>query len=319
MALLLVLAALVGLYFAADGLIRWLTGAGDKSTAAPETTPAPVSALSFKEEEFLPLGDLNGDGTQEQVALGKVEGVARKVALVTGEGRSLKQVGDAITVGALRLKVASLPSAGGPVLVLPRQEPAGDPKYVTIPGGQALQAAGGEPSFEAWRPDMSQGLVPVNYYELAAPAKPVQENMLVVDKYLNVLWLYENGKLAATYRVATGRFLDGPPPSAANQTINYITPVGTYTITHLEKNPTYYKENIPGGDPKNPLGNRFMGFSVYPGDNAVVWAIHGTNEPDSIGHWASDGCIRLNNDDAVKLFDRVKAGMQLQIIDSRPR
>jgi lipoprotein-anchoring transpeptidase ErfK/SrfK len=37
-------------------------------------------------------------------------------------------------------------------------------------------------------------------------------------------------------------------------------------------------------------------------------AIHGTNEPNSIGGFASWGCIRMQNRDVMDLFGRVSVG-----------
>ena len=37
-------------------------------------------------------------------------------------------------------------------------------------------------------------------------------------------------------------------------------------------------------------------------------AIHGTNRPESIGTFASYGCIRMLNQDITDLFDRVNVG-----------
>jgi lipoprotein-anchoring transpeptidase ErfK/SrfK len=41
--------------------------------------------------------------------------------------------------------------------------------------------------------------------------------------------------------------------------------------------------------------------------------IHGTASPDSIGHSASHGCIRLANWDVVRLAERVKFGTPVSI------
>jgi lipoprotein-anchoring transpeptidase ErfK/SrfK len=43
------------------------------------------------------------------------------------------------------------------------------------------------------------------------------------------------------------------------------------------------------------------------------YAIHGTNRPDSIGKFASYGCIRMYNQDIVDLFDRVAVGTQVMV------
>jgi lipoprotein-anchoring transpeptidase ErfK/SrfK len=315
-AVLVVVLVAAGVYFAGQWLME-RAFPGDQAGQTAGTEPV-IAKLAFEVDQTLAVGDLDADGTPEQIAMGKAEGTMRQVALVTGEGRNLKQIGTPLKVKALPLRVGDLPRAKGLLILSAQLSAPGEPKYVPIPGGQAVEASGGEPAFEAWKPDMRTGLVPVNYYELAAPVSPPAPTAVVVDKYVNVLWFFRDGRLASTYRVATGRFLDGPKPTAANQAVNYVTPTGSFIISTLQKNPYYYKDKVPGGDPKNPLGTRFLGFSVYQGDKAAVWAIHGTNEPDSIGHWASDGCIRMENADVETLFDQVPEGTPLEIVDSRP-
>jgi lipoprotein-anchoring transpeptidase ErfK/SrfK len=38
------------------------------------------------------------------------------------------------------------------------------------------------------------------------------------------------------------------------------------------------------------------------------YAIHGTNDPASIGHFVSHGCIRMYNADITDLYSRVSVG-----------
>jgi lipoprotein-anchoring transpeptidase ErfK/SrfK len=38
------------------------------------------------------------------------------------------------------------------------------------------------------------------------------------------------------------------------------------------------------------------------------YAIHGTNRPESVGRFASYGCIRMLNRDILDLFARVRVG-----------
>ena len=59
---------------------------------------------------------------------------------------------------------------------------------------------------------------------------------------------------------------------------------------------------IPGGSPQNPMGVAAMTLSG--GD----YAIHGTNNPGSIGGFVSYGCIRMHNQDIVDLYERVSVG-----------
>jgi lipoprotein-anchoring transpeptidase ErfK/SrfK len=56
------------------------------------------------------------------------------------------------------------------------------------------------------------------------------------------------------------------------------------------------------GGPENPLGARAM----YLG--STLYRIHGSNEPETIGHAVSSGCIRLTNEDVIDLYNRVRVG-----------
>jgi lipoprotein-anchoring transpeptidase ErfK/SrfK len=62
---------------------------------------------------------------------------------------------------------------------------------------------------------------------------------------------------------------------------------------------------IPGGSPRNPMGVAALTLS---GDE---YAIHGTNDPGSIGRFVSYGCIRMYNQDIVDLYGRVRVGTQV--------
>jgi lipoprotein-anchoring transpeptidase ErfK/SrfK len=57
----------------------------------------------------------------------------------------------------------------------------------------------------------------------------------------------------------------------------------------------------------NPLGAR----AIYIG--GTLYRIHGSNEPETIGHAVSSGCIRMTNNDVVDLYDRVKIGARVVV------
>jgi lipoprotein-anchoring transpeptidase ErfK/SrfK len=59
---------------------------------------------------------------------------------------------------------------------------------------------------------------------------------------------------------------------------------------------------IPGGTPQNPMGAAALTLS------AGQYAIHGTNNPGSIGGFVSYGCIRMYNADVLDLYSRVGFG-----------
>jgi lipoprotein-anchoring transpeptidase ErfK/SrfK len=60
---------------------------------------------------------------------------------------------------------------------------------------------------------------------------------------------------------------------------------------------------IPGGSPGNPMGAAALTLS-----GGGEYAIHGTNNPGSIGGFVSYGCIRMYNADVLDLYSRVGWG-----------
>jgi hypothetical protein len=60
-----------------------------------------------------------------------------------------------------------------------------------------------------------------------------------------------------------------------------------------------YLPRFMAGGPGNPMGAR----ALYLG--STVFRVHGTNQPETIGHAISSGCFRLANGDIIDLYDRV--------------
>jgi lipoprotein-anchoring transpeptidase ErfK/SrfK len=136
----------------------------------------------------------------------------------------------------------------------------------------------------------------------ATAAKP--QAIIVIHRGSNRLYLYNGVRLVRTFPVATGQAI-------------YPTPLGHFQIVVKWVNPWWYPPTqdawarglkpVPPG-PGNPLGTRWMGISA-PGVG-----IHGTNEPWSIGHSESHGCIRMQVSSAEWLFTRVQIGTPVFII-----
>lgn len=62
------------------------------------------------------------------------------------------------------------------------------------------------------------------------------------------------------------------------------------------------------GGPQNPLGAR----ALYLG--STLYRIHGSNQPWTIGHAVSSGCIRMRNEDVMDLYERVGVGTTVYVI-----
>jgi len=68
-----------------------------------------------------------------------------------------------------------------------------------------------------------------------------------------------------------------------------------------------YLPRFMAGGPGNPMGSR----ALYLG--STVCRIHGTNQPETIGHAVSSGCFRLANGDVIDLYSRVPVGSKVII------
>src|SRR5262249_9437525 len=130
------------------------------------------------------------------------------------------------------------------------------------------------------------------------------DEAIVILRHSNRLLYFDNAKYYRSFGVATGQ--------AA-----YPTPLGTFEIAIMERNPWWYpppspwaqdEQPVPPG-PGNPLGTRWMGLST------PYVCIHGTPDAASIGYSASHGCIRMRIPDAEWLFRHVKVGTPVFIID----
>lgn len=144
-------------------------------------------------------------------------------------------------------------------------------------------------------------LVSMVFFE--APAQAAGGAIIIINKSNNQLAYYQNSKLVKTFKVGTGR-----KPS--------YTPEGKFKIVNKIKNRPYYTGNIPGGDPRNPLGNRWLGINAR-GTWGTTYAIHGNNNPKSIGGYVSGGCIRMYDDEVEWLYKNVKVNTTVIITTSK--
>ncbi|MFT5424051.1 MAG: lipoprotein-anchoring transpeptidase ErfK/SrfK [Phycisphaerales bacterium] len=88
------------------------------------------------------------------------------------------------------------------------------------------------------------------------------------------------------------------------------TPIGSFVISSnkLENpgwvNPRDSRERYDRNDPKNPIGEYWLGLDGLGASAAHVgFGLHGTTEPESIGRSMSMGCVRLHNDDIAAVFE----------------
>lgn len=143
------------------------------------------------------------------------------------------------------------------------------------------------------------------------PVEPVQpdttaedyDSTLVLRQNERRLYHFVNGSPVADWPVAVGA--GGSP-----------TPTGQFTVGVKRHRPTWnnpdpsgWGSDMPasiGPGPTNPLGVRALNW--YDGGRDTLIRFHGTAATNSIGRAASQGCVRLTNDDVRQLYDRVEVG-----------
>jgi len=109
------------------------------------------------------------------------------------------------------------------------------------------------------------------------------------------VYLYKEGMLVSSYPVAIG-------------TAQTPTPTGEFAISKMVVDPVWQSpwtgEVTPPG-PDSALGLRWLEFAT---SDEGEFGFHGTPTIDSIGQAASNGCVRLRNEDVVALFSQVSIG-----------
>lgn len=91
-----------------------------------------------------------------------------------------------------------------------------------------------------------------------------------------------------------------------------VNPGWTPTARMRREDPSL-PAHVPGGHPRNPLGNR----ALYLG--STLYRIHGTDAPQLIGREVSSGCIRMHNAHVKELYNRTRVGAQVIVTSRRFR
>ena len=134
---------------------------------------------------------------------------------------------------------------------------------------------------------------------------PHEAGAVIIDTRQRFLFLVQANGRALRYGVGVGR------PGFEWAGVRRITrkaewPGWTPPPEMLKRRPELPRHMAGGID--NPLGAR----ALYLG--STLYRIHGTNEPDTIGHNVSSGCIRMMNEDVIDLYERVKVGTRVVVI-----
>jgi lipoprotein-anchoring transpeptidase ErfK/SrfK len=193
-------------------------------------------------------------------------------------------------------KQASLPVYASPGGAMTRQLPNPDPTNYNQPLVLLVQQVQGD-----WL-KVSLPIAPngqSGWVRRQTVTTSTNDYRVDVSRSAHQLRVYDRDKLVRTYPIAVG-------------TSDTPTPGGVYFIRVLLQPPN------PNGD-YGPYAYGLSGYSnvltSFNGGSGVI-GMHGTNEPQLIGHDVSHGCIRLSNADVTDLVNsfHLKLGTPVRIL-----
>jgi lipoprotein-anchoring transpeptidase ErfK/SrfK len=131
---------------------------------------------------------------------------------------------------------------------------------------------------------------------------------IVVDIDKRFLYLVQDGGTALRYGVGVGREgFSWKGTAVVGRKGAWPGWSPTTTMVSLKPDlPRYMKGGID-----NPLGARAL--YLHQDGRDILFRIHGTNEPWTIGQAVSSGCIRMLNEDIHDLYSRVPVGTTVMV------
>jgi lipoprotein-anchoring transpeptidase ErfK/SrfK len=159
-------------------------------------------------------------------------------------------------------------------------------------------------------PPYAQATIPVNYRRhIVDYSRREQPGSILVDTDARFLYYVLPGGKAIRYGVAVG---EEAMAWSGVATVGKMSEWPDWIPTaEIQARLGPYPSRVHGG-PANPLGARAL--YLYESNKDTLYRIHGTNQPEYIGHAISSGCIRMTNEDVIDLYSRVKMGATVVVL-----
>ena len=149
---------------------------------------------------------------------------------------------------------------------------------------------------------------------LGTPLIPsgVEQRQVRISLERNRLEVLEDGRVVWSARIGTGT---GEVLEGAGQRWDFSTPPGRYRVQMKERDPVWFlpdwyfverDEPLPAWDaPERRLEGELGDAALYLTEEI---AIHGTDNPELLGSPISHGCVRMSNEDVLRLYHEVEIG-----------
>ena len=139
---------------------------------------------------------------------------------------------------------------------------------------------------------------------------PTKADHIVISKETMTLRLYDvNGKVIYNFPIAAGKNYGNKQRPG-----DMKTPEGEFSIQQIQPASSWSHDFKDGkGMIAGAYGPYFIRLLTPPHRGI---GIHGTHDPLSIGTRATEGCIRMHNNDLRELRPYVEPGMKVEILTS---
>ncbi len=159
----------------------------------------------------------------------------------------------------------------------------------------------------------------------AAPPFAATRNQIIISVRDQKLTLVQEDHSRITYPISTSKF------GLGDRSRSYATPTGELAVAAKigagARPGTVFHGRVSTGEivkidapGRDAIVTRILALRGLQDTNKQAFSrgiyIHGTPEERNIGRPTSYGCIRMRSRDVIALFDAVKVGARVQIIDS---
>ncbi|MDR2473997.1 MAG: L,D-transpeptidase, partial [Tannerella sp.] len=138
------------------------------------------------------------------------------------------------------------------------------------------------------------------------PKKDKKTDIILISKQdMKLRMIHCNDTIALTLPMATGK-----NPGHKTQSGDKKTPEGIFTVYAIHDATEWdYDFNDGRGKIKGTYGKYFVRFKEH-----YHIGIHGTHLPETLGTRATDGCIRLHNDDIERIVPMISRSKTLIVV-----
>ena len=159
----------------------------------------------------------------------------------------------------------------------------------------------------------AHGSVPADFQRQVVPFRTAEApGTIIIDGNRHYLYYVLPDFQAIRYGIGVGREGFGWAGIVeVGRKVEWPTWTPPAEMVERDEKAAKWAGGMPGG-PENPLGARAL--YLFEGGRDTIYRIHGTNEPWSIGLDISSGCIRMNNEDVIDLYERVSTGAKVIVL-----